>query len=387
MLVFLWGWVGTAAAQEDGRGSRPGKTRPALPDDDAKDDADAKTTDDRPASDAGETKAEKKSRPTDDAGETKAEKKSRPADDDSGETKAARKKTRPADDESGESRTTRKKSRQEGDQRADDRGAKTKRAKDDDRGDARSDARGKKARKLKPKRGKGAADERGASAARKKTSKKTDKKKAKKKKKGNGDQMPPQKNKKKKAPEELTYGLGLKVGVMPYNTMTARPVEGQDRDYDMSMAVGWGVAGEYRIVQGFYLTGEFMYWYPEIESVTIDGKDESARTSDGLFNLGGGLRINVYGKQGGTDRVYIKGLIGFTDYAADSANAQTTGDENRVGMYYGGSVGIEHLLSKIISLYADTGFYWNSFSSAAEGEADARLFNWQLAGGFFVHFN
>ena len=51
------------------------------------------------------------------------------------------------------------------------------------------------------------------------------------------------------------------------------------------------------------------------------------------------------------------------------------------------SMGIEHLLSNVISLYADTGFYWNSFSSAADDELDAKLFNWQLAGGFFVHWN
>ena len=222
----------------------------------------------------------------------------------------------------------------------------------------------------------------------KKPKKKNSKTKVKKKKKGNGDQMPPQKpkKKKKKQPEELTYGLGLKIGVMPYNSMTAR-LETKDRDYDMSMAYGWGVGGEYRIVQGFYLTGEFMYWYPEIESVRIDGDSKSARTSDGLINLGGGLRVNVYGEKGGKDRVYVKGTIGFTDYAADTANSNTTGDANRVGIYYGGSMGIEHLLSNVISLYADTGFYWNSFSSAADDELDAKLFNWQLAGGFFVHWN
>jgi hypothetical protein len=299
----------------------------------------------------------------------------RPDDDDTSRAKA--KATRNADgtDEDADER--------------DDSSGVSRKTKPDSREDAagRGDSRGGQSRANKLKSGKVSADDRGTDANKKKKKNKAPKKKNKAPKKKTDPAK--KKAKKKKEPKEsLTYGLGLKVGVMPYNSMTARPVEGSNEiEYDMKMTYGWGIGAEYRIMPSFYLTGEMMYWYPEIDSVTFKKDSYSAKTSDGLLNLGAGLKINVYGGDTTTDRVYIRGTIGFTDYIADDLNATTTGDGNRIGMYYGGSVGIEHLLSQVISLYADSGFYWNSFNSAAENEADAVLFNWQATAGFFVHWN
>lgn len=197
---------------------------------------------------------------------------------------------------------------------------------------------------------------------------------------------PVKKPKKKKKPREepLPYGLGLKVGVMPYNSMEAYVSEEGKTDYDMRMAYGYGLGGQIRIMQSFYLTGELMYWVTEVRSK--EGASGAPRETDGLLNLGGGLRLNVYGGDYTNDRVYIKGMVGFTSYIADDANDKTTGGDNRNGVYYGGSLGIEHKLARTLTLYADSGFYWNDFTNPAQGEDEAEFFNWQAAAGFMYHW-
>ncbi len=307
------------------------------------------------------------------------------ADDDSGVSAKddPRKKARDADDDA-----------RDDDTRDDDDVRDDKKRKVDDSAKRKKTRKKSKNMRLKNKRGKTTRVK--AKRGKKGDTRATDKLRGKKKRsklkqKGKIKKRPvkkpvkkPKKKKKKPREEPLPYGLGLKVGVMPYNSMEAYPTDGGRTDYDMRMAYGYGLGGQIRIMQSFYLTGELMYWITEVRK--REGATGGPRETDGLLNLGGGLRLNVYGGDYTKDRVYIKGLVGFTSYIADDANEGTTGGDNRNGIYYGGSLGIEHKLARTLTIYADSGFYWNKFNNPAQDEDEAEFFNWQAAAGFMYHW-
>ncbi len=92
--------------------------------------------------------------------------------------------------------------------------------------------------------------------------------------------------KKKTGAEPLPYGLGLKVGFMPYNTMSATKKGGGESDYSMRMAYGIGLEGHYRLLARLYLTGELMYWITQISKVD---RQSEADARDGLLNTGVGF--------------------------------------------------------------------------------------------------
>jgi hypothetical protein len=201
------------------------------------------------------------------------------------------------------------------------------------------------------------------------------------------------KKKKKKKKVTRKNAMGLKVGLMPFNTMSADTSQGS-KSYEMRMAYGIGTQFQYWLMKDLYFLGEVLYWVTEIDgrNVTISGdkpQDYNVKASDALLNLGVGLRYNVMGGEATKDRVFLRGSIGFTDYIAADENPEAS---NRSGLYYGFGGGIEHKLTLDIGVYADTGISWNSFTSgagsnsAAKDEESALLWNWQVTGGFMYYW-
>jgi len=194
---------------------------------------------------------------------------------------------------------------------------------------------------------------------------------------------------KKAEPKVRPYGVGLKFGMLPYNTMSALRTDTSGRtEYDMAFAWGWGATGQYRLLKDFYLTGEIMYWYTRVNGKPSNYKatDEEykIREDDGLLNMGVGLRFNVYGGEKSKDRVFLLGKVGFTDYIADDANPDGT---NRAGIYCGGGAGYEHAFADLLSVFADTGIYYNGFMSTGAGESEASMWYWGATAGFLFHFD
>ncbi|MBM4353069.1 MAG: hypothetical protein FJ109_04620 [Deltaproteobacteria bacterium] len=197
------------------------------------------------------------------------------------------------------------------------------------------------------------------------------------------------KAKKKAEPKVRPYGLGLKIGVLPYNTMSSLRTDASGRtEYDMAFAWGWGAAGQYRLLRNFYLTGEIMYWYTRVqgrpENYPKESEKYEVREDDGLLNMGVGLRFNVYGGEHSSDRIFLLGKVGFTDYIADDANPDGT---NRAGMYVGGGVGYEHAFAELLSVFADTGIYYNGFMATSSDESEAAMWYWGATAGFLFHFD
>jgi hypothetical protein len=190
-------------------------------------------------------------------------------------------------------------------------------------------------------------------------------------------------------PKVRRYGVGLKFGLLPYNTMSALRTDSSGRtEYDMAFGWGWGGTGQYRLLRNFYLTGEFMYWYTRIQGKPSNypnkGAEYKIREDDGLLNMGVGLRFNVYGGEKSRDRVFVQGKVGFTDYIADDANPDGT---NRAGIYGGGGAGYEHSFADLLSVFADTGIYYNGFMSTGGSESEASLWYWAATAGFLFHFD
>jgi hypothetical protein len=84
-----------------------------------------------------------------------------------------------------------------------------------------------------------------------------------------------------------------------------------------------------------------------------------------------------------TDRVYLKGHVGFTDYSPDDANADSG---NRAGFYFNAGVGVEHMFSRTFTVFADGGYFYNSFTSPGDNEEDGTLQGVILNGGFLFHW-
>ena len=177
------------------------------------------------------------------------------------------------------------------------------------------------------------------------------------------------------------YGLGLKVGLMPYNVMTADLKGCGEAEFNMRMGYGFGVEGQYRLANWFYLTAELMYWFLEIEEV--GGQSYNARESDGMLNIGAGIKSCFLGNDLTSNQLYARGTIGYSGYFSNDSNASPG---NRGGLYYGFGVGAQHNMSRRFRLFAESGLYWSNFTSVSNGEDETRFFNWQATAGFLVHW-
>ena len=177
------------------------------------------------------------------------------------------------------------------------------------------------------------------------------------------------------------YGFGLKVGLMPYNVMTADLRGGGEAEFNMRMGYGFGVEGQYRLANWFYLTAELMYWFLEIEEVA--GQSYNARESDGMLNIGAGIKICFLGNDLSNNQLYARGTIGYSGYFSNDSNASPG---NRGGLYYGFGIGGQHNMSRRFRLFAESGLYWSNFTSVSNGEDETRFFNWQATAGFLVHW-
>ncbi len=190
-------------------------------------------------------------------------------------------------------------------------------------------------------------------------------------------------------PKAKRHALGLKGAMLPINDMNVTrtgSTAGDVRqvDYDFGIIWGWGLQYQYRLAKNFYLAGEFLYWYPQVDDTDKHPNPEASfRERDGLINIGAGLRFNVMGGEDTTDRVYLKGHVGFADYVASDGN---TDNENRAGFYFNAGAGVEHMFSRTFTVFADGGYFYNSFTSPGEGEEDGSLHGIILNGGFLFHW-
>lgn len=198
--------------------------------------------------------------------------------------------------------------------------------------------------------------------------------------------------KKKKAAEteaELPYGLGVKVGLMPYAAMSAETKTSGNRDYNMTMSYGLGLDGHYRLASSLYLTAELMYWWTEIEEIK-DGtqkQDYNANSGDAILDLGIGAKFIFLGSEKSSDRVYARGYLGYSYYVSSDENDQAFQvDDNRGGLYYGLTAGISHRFSSAFSLFAEGGLMFRSYTNTGGDEKDAFFWNIQGLGGFMYHW-
>ncbi len=196
------------------------------------------------------------------------------------------------------------------------------------------------------------------------------------------------KKKKKKVVDteaELPYGLGVKVGLMPYAAMSAETKTQGNRDYNMTMSYGLGLDGHYRLANGFYLTAEAMYWWTEIEQVDDNsGKtDYNANSGDAMLDLGIGAKYVFLGSEKTSDRVYGRGYLGYSYYVSSDDNAV---DDNRGGLYYGLTAGLMHKMGQAFSLFAEGGLMFRSFTNTGGDEKDAFFWDIQAQAGFMYHW-
>ena len=195
---------------------------------------------------------------------------------------------------------------------------------------------------------------------------------------------------KKRGFVEPKWAVGIRGGVTPASDMDVTDDDGKGHDYDPRLAVGVGMVTQYRIFDkpSIYILGEFTHWWHEL-------KDQSTSAKDSLITVATGIRFNVWGQANKAyDRIYVKGLVGFTYYAANSENAWKLdgtggmGASDRSGIYFGGGVGIEHLFKGLpLSVYADTGLYAHNFSAdPADHEKESSLLSWEVGAGLLYHF-
>ena len=193
--------------------------------------------------------------------------------------------------------------------------------------------------------------------------------------------------KKKKGFVEPKWAVGIRGGATPASDMDVSYEGGGGNDLDPRLAFGLGVVSQYRVFDkpSIYILGEFTHWWHELE-------DQDTSAKDSLVTVATGIRFNVWGQANKAyDRIYVKGLVGYTYYAANIENALSKGGmgaSDRSGIYFGGGVGIEHLFKGLpLSVYADTGVYAHNFSvDPADGEKESSLTSWEVGAGLLYHF-
>ena len=195
------------------------------------------------------------------------------------------------------------------------------------------------------------------------------------------------KPKKKQGFVEPKWAIGIRGGATPASDMDVIYNNGTGNDRDPRLAFGVGVITQYRIFNkpSIYILGEFTHWWQEL-------KDQATSAKDNLVTIATGVRFNIWGQANKAyDRVYVKGLVGYTYYAANSENAWTKGGmgaSDRSGIYFGGGVGLEHLFKGLpLSVFVDTGVYAHNFSvDPAKGEKESSLVSWEIGAGLLYHF-
>ena len=211
--------------------------------------------------------------------------------------------------------------------------------------------------------------------------------KNKKKKKVKRVNKKPLKNKKPKGFVEPKWAVGLRGAVSPASDMNVKRTDGTGADYDPRMAFGAGLITQYRVFDkpSIYILGEFTHWWEEL-------KDQKTSKKDSLITVSTGVRFNVWGQANKAhDRLYVKGLVGYTYYAANKGNSWLKGGKgasDRSGIYFGGGIGYEHLFKGLpISVFVDTGVYNHNFSlDPAKDEKESSLLTWEVGAGALYHF-
>jgi len=190
----------------------------------------------------------------------------------------------------------------------------------------------------------------------------------------------------------LPWGLGIRLGVMPLKNMYAvrNDIAGQV-DYDLEAIWGFGINGEYRFNKKWTGVAEFGYFFPQVDSdpeghpcdkYPDKSHECNFNESDGLFNLGVGVRFDFLGSALSKTRLYGRFVLGLSSYIADDANQD---DENRTGVYVNPVVGFEQLIVDVFAIFVETGYYHTTFWGP-EDEERAALNAWNISAGFMAHF-
>lgn len=192
--------------------------------------------------------------------------------------------------------------------------------------------------------------------------------------------------KRKAAPAPGRRGLGIRLGIMPVNSLNYKESGGDQRGADMDMAFGLGADAEYRWLSWLHLVGEVMFWSTRIEEYGTEATTLTPKDSDLLLNIGAGAKFGFYRNRSAKFDVYARVLLGLTHYFGDEDNPHVL-SKDRTGLSFGGGVGVERRLFQSFKVFADTGLYWNKFIFLPYEEDDASIFTWQVNMGLLFNFD
>lgn len=192
--------------------------------------------------------------------------------------------------------------------------------------------------------------------------------------------------KRKPAPEPGRRGLGIRLGIMPVNSLNYTESGGAQRAADMDMAFGFGAEAEYRWLSWLHLVGEVMFWSTRIEEYGTEAATLTPKDSDLLLNIGAGAKFGFYRNRSAKFDVYARVLLGLTHYFGDEDNRDVL-SKDRTGISFGGGVGVERRLFRSFKVFADTGLYWNKFIFVPYEEDEASIFTWQVNMGLLFNFD
>jgi hypothetical protein len=195
--------------------------------------------------------------------------------------------------------------------------------------------------------------------------------------------------KKKKTWKEPKWSVGVRGAATPAASMSVERSGMDNSKYSPRLAFGAGLVTQYRVFDkpSVYILGEFTHWWHEL-------KDQKTAKKDSLITISTGVRVNVWGQANkARHRVFVKGLVGYTYYAANKGNAWSKGGKgaaDRSGIYFGGGLGYEHLFKALpISVFVDTGVYNHNFNvdpANSNNEKGASLLSWEVGAGVMYHF-
>lgn len=186
---------------------------------------------------------------------------------------------------------------------------------------------------------------------------------------------------------EKKNSIALKGFVVPMSDMNVESTGGTSTDADMRLGFGAGVDVRHLLMcsPDLYVFGNFDYLAVEIDEFA--GTKYNPKAKDSLMRLGGGVQVNLLGgvKKRTTDRLYLKGQLGYAHYAADDDN---TSSDNIGGMYFGGSLGVDHMFYGTgFGAFADTGIvYHYFFNSLGKGLDSVDMLAWEATAGFRYFF-
>ena len=192
----------------------------------------------------------------------------------------------------------------------------------------------------------------------------------------------------KKTPEPVSgrKGLGIRMGIMPVNSLSYTESGGDKRGADMDMALGLGADAEYRWQSWLILAGEVMLWSVRIEDYGTKAATYEPKDSDVLLNIGAGAKFPFYRSRKGKFNVYARLILGLSHYFGDEDNPDVL-SEDRTGLSFGGGVGVDRRFFKNFKVFADSGLYWHKFFFLPYEEDSAGMFTWQVNMGLLFNFD